>query len=357
MRSTAPAPPASLPRPLRVRPLDEPDAAWDAFVAGAEGGTFSHLRGWRRIMTETLGHECPYLAAVDAGGALRGVLPLVHLRSRLTGSYLVSMPFLSDGGPLGGEDARGVLAEAAVELARTRGVRLLELRSRRPVPGDLAAARPKVAVHLRLPSTAEELWEGVFRAKLRSQIRRAEREGMEIRFGADQLAPFYEVFARNMRDLGTPVHGRRLFEGIAAEFPQHVLFGCVHHRGEPVAAGCGFLWRGEFEMSWASSLREHNRLSPNMLLYWAFMREVIGRGGGVFNFGRCTPGGSTHRFKLQWGGSEVPLPWAQWPGGGAGEGASPDRATHRLATKLWRRVPLPVANRVGPVLARRVPWF
>lgn len=331
-------------------------AEWDRFVGAVDGATFCHLSGWRQVMADALGHETLLLAAVDEEGRWEGVLPLVRLRSLLFGHSLVSMPFLNDGGPLGTARARERLVRHAVAEARSSGAGLLELRAREPVPG-LASVERRVAVHLPLPGTPEELWEKTFRAKLRSQIRKPQKEGMETRFGPDQVGPFYRVFSRNMRDLGTPVHPRAFFERIADSFPGEAIFGAVYHRGAPVAAAAGFLYRGEFEITWASALREHNRLAPNMLLYSAFMEEVIRRGAHTFNFGRCAPGGPTHRFKLQWGGHDVPLPWAQWPESESGEAASADRPLFHLATRVWQRMPLPVANRLGPVLARRIPWF
>ncbi|HEX2189851.1 MAG TPA: FemAB family XrtA/PEP-CTERM system-associated protein [Longimicrobiaceae bacterium] len=341
--------------PPRVREVEAGDAAWDRWVAGAEGSTFCHLAGWREVMGDVLGHRCSYLAAVEEDGSWSGVLPLVRVRSRLFGHYLLSMPFLNDGGPLGTPGARRALAGRAVDEARRLGVDLLELRVRQPLRGELAESQRKVTVLLPLPPTAEELWEKGFRAKLRSQVRRPQKEGLTTRFGAGEAAAFYEVFARNMRDLGTPVLPRAWFERIARVFPEQAVFGVVYSGDTPVAAGCGFLWGGEFEMTWASSLREFNSVSPNMLLYWSFMEHVIGRGARVFNFGRCTPGAGTHRFKLQWGGHDVPLPWAQWSASGVAATPSPDRPVFRLATAAWQRIPVPVANLVGPTLARRLP--
>jgi hypothetical protein len=122
-----------------------------------------------------------------------------------------------------------------------------------------------------------------------------------------------------------------------------------------VAAGCGFIWGQEFELTWASSLREHKQRAPNMLLYWGLMQHMIGRGLGVFNFGRCTPDGGAHRFKLQWGGETVPLPWLQWSSTGTAAPPSPDRPLFQMATRVWSRMPLAVANTVGPLLARSLP--
>ena len=116
-----------------------------------------------------------------------------------------------------------------------------------------------------------------------------------VRFGTDQVAPFFEVFARHMRDLGTPAQPLTLFRELAKQFPDDCWFACAYLGARPVAAGCGFRFGSEFEMTWASSLRAYNRQAPNMLLYWACMERAIGEGITRFNFGRCTPGAGTHR--------------------------------------------------------------
>lgn len=341
----------------RVVPAPDDGAGWDDFAAAAEG-TFCHRWGWRAVMEEAMGHRCEYLVAREADGAWAGLLPLVHLRSRLLGRYLLSMPFLNDGGPLGSTRARTALAAAAVERARAAGARLLEVRTREAAGPPLETAVRKVSVHLDLPATVDALWAETFRAKLRSQVRRPLKEGMEARVGPEEVDGFYGVFARNMRDLGTPVLPRAFFDALLRAFGGDVVFATVRTPGgEAVAGGCALVWRGEMEITWASSLRAWNTVSPNMLLYARLMEEAVRRGVRIFSFGRCTPGSPTHRFKLQWGGRDVPLPWGQWSPRGDAALPAADRPAFRAATALWRRLPLSVANRLGPPLARRIPTF
>lgn len=340
---------------LTVGPYDGSDEDWDGFVADAEGSSFCHLSGWRETMSDVLGAEPAYIAARDQDAQCRGVLPLMHVRSRLFGHYLISMPFLNYGGPLGSQAARRYLGEASVALAKHAGAGLLELRSREAYPSDLRVSRRKIIVQLALPRHKEELWLEAFSAKLRSQIKRPLKDGMEVRFGTGQLLAFYEVFARNMRDLGTPVLPRAFFERIVKVFRDLVTVGVVYLGRKPVAAGCGFVWNGEFEMTWAASLREHSRQAPNMLLYWSFMERMIDQGAKVFNFGRCTSGGGTHRFKGQWGGVDVPLAWQQWSSRGRQGTPTSDGSLYRLGVATWRRLPLAIANAAGPVLARSLP--
>lgn len=340
---------------LWVAPLDDP-AAWDEFVGRAQGNTFCHLAGWRDILSDVLGAECLYRVATDDAGAWQGVLPLVRVKSRIFGHYLVSVPFLNYGGPLGSTAAGRRLVEDAVAEARRSRVDLLELRTRSAGDLGLPTKARKVTVLLDLPSVPHHLWHG-FPAKVRNQIRRPMNEGLETRFGADQRDPFYEVFARTMRDLGTPVLPRAWFERIAATFPEQAVFGVAYRSGgdEPLAAGCGFTWGGEFEMTWACARRRDRHLGANMWLYWSFMYEMIRRGMRVFNFGRCTPGSGTHRFKLQWGGRDLALPWfADSPGERAAT-PSPDDPAFSWGPRLWQRLPLPIANRLGPRIIRYLP--
>ena len=330
-------------------------AAWDAFVEAAPDSTFCHLSAWWPVMEEVLGHRMRLWVARAADGSFSGLLPLVEMRSLLLGRSAVSMPFLNYGGAVGSVEARRALLAAAVAWMEEAPIDRLVLRDRVPLE-EVTAEGGKVTVLLDLPNDPETLWSKLD-AKVRSQVRRPMKEGMEARFGPEEVPHFYRVFARNMRDLGTPVLPRRFFEALPHAFPERCVFGTVRHRGQVVAAGCGFRFRDEFEMTWASSLREFNRMAPNMLLYWRFMERTIGEGARVFNFGRCTPEGGTHRFKKQWGGRDVPLPWQRWPQSREAGVPRADSWPWALASSLWRRLPVPVANLLGPPIARRLPTF
>jgi len=339
---------------LDIRLSESPGPEWDGFVRAQPGWTHFHLSGWHRVFREVFRHPCLYLEARDAAGALEGVLPLVRVKSLLFGHYLVSLPFVNYGGPLGSDQAVRALATWATEQAREDGVKLLELRSRFELPLELPVSHRKVTVVLDLPPDTERLMKS-FDAKLRSQVRRPEKAGVTVRFGPDQVAPFFRVFAHHMRDLGTPTQPRRLFEVIAEVFPD-AWFGCAWLGEEPIAGGAGFVWGTEFEMTWASSLHAHSRIAPNMGLYWAFMARAVGEGLKLFNFGRCTPGGGTHRFKRQWGSRDEQLWWYQ-AGAKAGSGGtpSPDQGAYSWGPRVWQRLPVGLATVIGPRIVRGIP--
>lgn len=327
--------------------VDAPE--WDAFVRRTEGGTFAHLSAWGPVFRD-MGHSTTYLTA-RSGNEIVGVLPLVKFTTLLFGSRYVSVPYLNDGGPIGSPAGVEALLKHACQLAERAAV-TMQLRTRVQRTSAATASR-KVTVLLPVPDTPDELWSKL-PSKLRSQVRRPQKAGLTVRFGHTELASFYSVWSHNMRDLGTPVLPRRFFDAALAALPSECLVGCVYSGDQPVAAGAGFLFRGEFEMTWASSLRAWNRDAPNMLLYWEFMAQAIERGASTFNFGRCTAGEGTHRFKLQWGGDTVPLQWIE-TGSAAGDGQPSSLA--RAVSTAWTRLPLPLSRVLGPVVARQLPWW
>jgi FemAB-related protein (PEP-CTERM system-associated) len=339
---------------ITVGTFDGNAVEWDGFVRAQPQWTHFHLYGWRCAIERAFGHECLYLAARD-NGVLAGVLPLVRVKSLLFGHFLVSMPFVNYGGPLGRVDAVRALVREATELARRERVKLLELRSRAPLAIDLPASHRKITVVLDLPEAGSAaLWKKLD-AKLRSQIRRPQKEGVTVRFGPDQVQPFFDVFSRHMRDLGTPTQPLAFFQTLSELFGDDVWFGCAYLGDKPIAGGCGFRWNGEFEMTWASALQEFKRIAPNMQLYWSFIERASNEGLRLFNFGRCTPGGGTHRFKMQWGTREEPLWWYQCAASPQTATPSPDDAAFSWGPRLWKRLPTRFATALGPRIVRYIP--
>lgn len=340
---------------LRVERFAGAPEEWDSFGRTQAGWTAFHRCGWRDVVGRTFGHECIFLCARDQEGELAGILPLVRVRSALFGHYLVSMPFVSYGGPLGSEPALQALSAHADTLARATKADLLELRSGIALPLDWEVSHRKLTVVLPLlPNDPDGVFKA-FKAKVRSQVRRPQKEGVEVRMGSDQVEPFHRVFAQHMRDLGTPAMPLSWFTNLLGTFGDDVWFACAWLNGQPIACGAGFRWEGEFEITWASALRAHNNVSPNMAVYWALIERAATEGLHRFNFGRCTADSATHRFKKQWGALDEPLHWYRGPssrGNGTPNASSPKFA---LATRAWQRLPLGVATMLGPRIVRFIP--
>ena len=333
---------------LRVERFAGPAEEWDAFASAHAGCTHAHRYAWKAIVERVYGHDCPFLCARGPDGGLRAVLPLVDVRAPLLGRSFVSLPYLSHGGPLGEPDAvRAVVAHAARRAAEARAD-LLELRTGEAPEAGLERVDEKITCVLPLRGGADAVF-ARFPAKVRSQVRRPQKAGAVMRFGAGEREPFFAVFARAMRDLGTPTHPRAFFAAVAAGLGADAWFGCVYLDGRPAAAGCALRHGDSVELVWAGAVREASAAAPNMLLYAGFIRRAADEGASSFDFGRCTPGSGTHRFKRQWGAADVPLPWhraVRRPGAPAQPRA--DRGAFALGARLWRRLPLPLATWLGP---------
>ncbi|MEO8223796.1 MAG: FemAB family XrtA/PEP-CTERM system-associated protein [Gammaproteobacteria bacterium] len=344
---------------LLLGKLDAGSAAagtWDEFARSTPGGTLYHQTAWQRIFTREFGWDTHYLEARGRDG-LEGILPLVRLRSRLFGDFLVSLPYVNYGGVVARtESADRLLTEAAVDLAGSLGVSHMELRELRPRAATWAARTDKVGMQATLAGTEEAHWNAL-PAKLRSQVRRPQKEGATTRIGGAELLPaFYAVFSRNMRDLGTPVYARSFFSTVARELAECVDVVIVELGGKPVAAGVLIHFAGRTEIPWASSLRSVNRLGVNMLLYWACLRRAIERGSRIFDFGRSTVDSGTYQFKRQWGAEPVPHYWHYWlRGGGELPRLNPSNPKFALAIAAWQRLPLWLANGLGPHIVRNLP--
>jgi FemAB-related protein (PEP-CTERM system-associated) len=326
---------------------------WDAFVASHRDATGYHVWAWRDVFTRAFGHQVIYLLA-RSGGAVVGVLPLVYIQSAIFGRSLTSLPFLNYGGTVADDDAvSDALLEAAAAAARERRCRHVELRHLGRRYAALAAKQHKVTMKLRLADTS---WERLDR-KVRNQIRKAQKSGLTSEDGGiELLRDFYTVFARNMRDLGTPVYGRRFFQTILETFPDRTRVHVVRLDGAPIAAVITYATRGDVEVPWASSIREHNSLCPNHLLYGSVIERALATGCDVLDFGRSTPHEGTYKFKEQWGAEPVALHWEYWlePGTDLPD-TSPANAKYRMAIALWKKLPLAIASWIGPAVVKSIP--
>lgn len=339
---------------LRITEANDTHAgAWNQFVEHHDDGSTFHRWEWRDVYRDVYRHEAPYLMAWD-GEALAGVLPLVRVKSLVFGHYLVSLPFVSYGGPLGSAAAQRALTARAAELGR--GAKLVELRSRVAVDTALTPVTRKITVVLDVAPNDYDATFKKFDSKLRSQVRRGEKEGIVVRFGREHAAAYHQVFAEHMRDLGSPAHGLAFFERLADALGDRAWIGVAYLGAEPVAAGFAIENGHEVEISWASALRRYQKISPNMALYGAFIRRTCERGFTTFNFGRCTEGSGTHRFKKQWGSRDEPLPWYQ-QSASTGTSAPPtgDQGAYGMAVKVWQRLPLALTTPLGAQLIAGIP--
>jgi len=351
---------------MRLEQVDEPGVEWDDFVTATTDGHLGHAAVWADVLRFAYGLSPRYLACRSDQGSLLGVLPLTEFRTLRGRKELVSIPFHDVAGILcRSPEAGASLLEGALDLARRTRASALELRQGPPQPwlpsppamGSATGHANRINLVLALPGDEEALWKALG-AKVRNQVRKAEKEGLTLASWEppELLDGFYRCFAENMRDLGSPVHGRAFFGEMARRFGAR-LRCFVAADGARAVGGLVAIHHGtRVTVPWASTLRAERPRCPNHLIYWHALRWAVSLGAAHFDFGRSPVGGGTHRFKLSWGAQEEPLSWLRLAPTGAPQPiahAGSDPVLSRLSA-LWQRMPLGWSLRLGPWLRRRL---
>jgi FemAB-related protein (PEP-CTERM system-associated) len=323
--------------------------AWCSAVADLGESRIAHAAEWATVIRNAYGHDPLYLSGEDGDGR-RGVLPAFVVRRPLVGTVVSSMPFLDGGGPCSSSaELADALVARLIDEARCVGADVVELRCSSRLGIGAEPMEHKVNLTLSLPSDAGRLWQQLD-GSVRNQVRKAERSGLCVELGgAEQLDDFYAIFSTRMRELGSPVHAREFFTAIVDTFRGQARVALVRKGRAPIGGLIALAFNDAVTVPWASCLREHLALCPNMLLYWETIRTACTEGYRRFEFGRSSRGSGTYRFKRQWGAVEEPLFWYTIPlNGGASRARQSAGRGAALLTGSWRRLPLTLTRRLGP---------
>jgi len=331
--------------------------AWDAFVARHPAGTFFHRAAWADVITTAFGHGSLYTLA-ERDGAIVGVLPLAQVKTRLFGHTLISTPFCVYGGPLAGDAEAAMALAAHAEALRVRtGAAAVELRHREAVDdawlGGNWVTRPDLYVTFRKPIVAND--EANLKAvprKQRAMVRKGVQHGLVsiVDQDADRL---HRIYAESVRNLGTPVFARRYFRILLAVFRDCADVVTVLDGGVPVAAVLNFYFRDEVLPYYGGGTQAARRVAGNDFMYWEVMRRAAARGCRLFDFGRSKVGTGAFAFKHNWGFEPAPLHYRFSLAHGATiPDHNPLNPKYRLFIAAWKRLPLPLANLIGPPIVR-----
>ncbi|MCM8738611.1 FemAB family PEP-CTERM system-associated protein [Azospirillum sp. A1-3] len=336
------------------------EAAWDAFVSRSADATFFHRAGWRRVIQQAYGHRSHYLMA-QRGGEVVGVLPLIHVKSRLFGDGLISTAFFAYGG-IAADDAEVAqeLAGRASRLGADLGVGHVELRHRRPRPelgGEGLGWTDKADLYATfrrplLPDAAANL--KAIPRKKRADVRKGLEGALRVDSAAD-VAVFHRIYAHSVHALGTPVFPRRFFTQLQQEFGPAVEISAVHGPDGPVSALISFFFRNEVLPYYGGALPAARGLHAYDHMYWMLMCRAAERGCTLFDFGRSKRGTGAFDYKTYWGFEPEALHYQyhlvrrhDLPN------INPLNPKYRLMVESWKRLPLSLANALGPHIARQL---
>jgi FemAB-related protein (PEP-CTERM system-associated) len=345
-----------VPPTLAVRRLLPGDvravACWDAFVDSCAGATFFHRAGWQTILGEIFGHSTYFLYA-ERGGIIEGLLPLAHVKSLFFGNALVSLPFAVYGGVAADTaDAAVALEREAQAIAGQLGVDHLELRNLESRHPDWPMQDLYVSFRKTLAADVEANMLAIPR-KQRAMVRKGIKNGLrsEIDATADR---FFALYADNVHRHGTPAMPRRYFERLLKVFGDDCeILTAVDGSGRPLSSVLSFYFRDEVLPYYAGDDLSARDLAANDFKYWELMRRACERGLKVFDYGRSKQGTGSYSFKKNWGFEPSPLyyEYCLYRRDTVPQN-NPNNARYRLLIEAWRRLPIGLANWLGPYVVR-----
>ena len=339
---------------LTVRTLT-PDhrEQWDKFVDDCPEATFFHRAGWQEVIEKAFGHRTYYLYT-ETGGEITAVLPLGHIRSRLFGNALISTPFCVYGGVATQQPAAcAALESAACKLADDLGVDYLELRNREARHPDWPTKQLYVTFRKEMDPDPEKNLLAIPR-KQRAMVRKGIKAGLSGDFD-NSIDRFYSAYSQSVRSLGTPVFSRNYFRTLQQVFKDSCDILTVTHDGDLVSSVMSFYFRDEVLPYYGGGTALARQLKGNDFMYWELMRHSCERGYRLFDYGRSKQGTGPWSFKKNWGFEPAPLYYEyylvkakQMPD------ISPMNPKYRMVINAWQRLPLPVTQYVGPLIARNL---
>lgn len=348
------------PQTMNVRILNTEDtnefARIDGFVLSHAKGSPFHRPAWVTSVSHACDHEWRFLLAENQQGELQGILPIHLIHSPLFGRALVSAGFAVGGGILSLNDqATQILADAIWQFCEQYSFPSVELRGGEVPNADWLSKSDVYAGFVSNLSKNDEDQLLAIPRKQRAEVRKGLKNEPEIRIGNGQrdLTDHYGVYAESVRNLGTPVFPAKLFSEVIDAFGDDADILTVLKNGKPVASVLSLYHKGTVMPYWGGGTWDARRLRANDVMYYALMNHARGRGCLCFDFGRSKVGTGAYSFKKNWGFEPTPLSYAiRTANGEEPRDVNPMSPKYRLQVAVWQRLPLSIANRLGPMIAK-----
>jgi len=337
---------------LEVRRLNDSDCSrWDAFVEGCPEATFFHCSGWKTVLERAFGHRTYFLYA-EQNGEIQGLLPLAQVKSLLFGNTLASLPFCVYGGIIANSDeARIALRNAACELASQLKVDALEMRNIQSSDQNWPTKELYATFRKEIDADPDVNMKAIPR-KQRAVVRKGIKAGLvsEIDPGWQRL---YRIYSESVRNLGTPVFSGNYFQILREVFAEKCDVLMITHQGRDIAGVMSFYFKDQVLPYYGGSIAQARALKGNDFMYWELMRRSGEQGIRVFDYGRSKEGTGPYSFKKNWGFTPEPLFYEYFlVKSKTMPDINPLNPKYRLFVNSWKKLPLPVANLIGPILSK-----
>lgn len=339
-----------------IREFTEDDTAnWEQFVDSCGDATFFHRAGWRKVIQNSFGHACPFLLAED-DGQIVGILPLVEIRSFLFGHALISNGYSVCGGPIANDQkVRSALTQEAIARFKESGADYLEYRCPTTQEENWATKSDLYAGFSWVIEEDEEANLKQIPRKQRAVLRKALKHNLTVKF-EESIETLYPLYALSVRNLGTPVFSKKYFENLNQVFGDDCRIVSVYGAdGQPLSSVMNFYFKDQVLPFYTGAHPLARRLGASDVQYWHTMRHAVENGFKVFDFGRSKVGTGPYKFKKNWGFEPHPLTHQFYlKEGGEMPNVNPTNPKYRLFIEVWKRLPLPIANVIGPWVVRGI---
>ncbi|KXB31393.1 peptidoglycan bridge formation protein FemAB [Dechloromonas denitrificans] len=340
----------------QLSPSDPVDAQrWDEFVFACPSATFFHRSGWQEILREVFRHPTYFLYA-EHGGEIQGVLPLAHVNSLLFGNALIALPFAVYGGVAAqNADALQALEEAAKALAQKLGVGHLEFRNIEPHhTNDWPTQDLYVTFRKEILPEVEQNMLAIPR-KQRAMVRKGIKNGLVSTVDRSS-EHFFKLFADNVHRHGTPALPKRYFDSLMRVFGDDCeILTVTSADGQLLSSVFSFYFRDEVLPYYAGDDESARNLAANDFKYWELMRRACERGLKVFDYGRSKKDTGPYAFKKNWGfePQQLHYEYCLYKRDSIPQN-NPNNAKYKLFIEAWRRMPIGLANWLGPHIVRNL---
>lgn len=343
---------------VKIKEIDSKDfTRWDHFVESREEAGFHHRIGWKRFIEKVYGQRLHPIYLMAYNSDIEAVLPLFIYRHRFFSNKMVSIPFSTNGGCLSrSKDAEIQITQKAIELTRKYNLDYLELRNQKTCSiNDLTTADNYYTLRLAL----EDKFDGLqkkFRTTTRRYIRRAQENDLEINLSSDDLEGFYHLYSLGSKNLGTPSLGKQYLKTLFHFFREYHQIATVHYKGQLISAVLLRTYKHSMSYVLGASIPEHRNMYPNYGLFASILAHCCAKGYQTFDFGRSIQSSGTYFFKLGWGATPVQYHYQYYLNKiKSVPNTSQDNPKRKKLTKLWKHIPLPIAEWIGPKIRRNYP--
>jgi len=331
----------------------EDNERWDQFVLSCSKATFFHRSGWKKVIEEAFGHKTWYLYA-ENNGKIEGVLPLVEIKSLLFGHSISALPFCVYGGiASNSEIVRQKLESAASELAQQQQVDYLEYRNMYPVHSDWPAKDLYFTFRKPIDPDVEKNLLAIPR-KQRAMVRKGIKNELKGDVD-DDIERFFFAYSRSVHRLGTPVFSKKYFQLLKETFADQCEILTVHNDGKTLSSVMSFYFRDEVLPYYGGSTSDARTVAANDFMYWELMRRSCVNGYKLFDFGRSKRNTGSFSFKKNWGFDAQPLYYEyQLIKSTKIPNHNPSNPKYKFFIQAWQKLPLSVANWVGPHIVKNL---